>query len=220
MRAPANKIIKGYTSGKEYTYKKSTNFYIGHFFKLNNRYYVGKDYDPDVKQLEIVPINKTKAINDPNSLLYNFLAGAKSGLNTPPKFRTRPTKSDALASIDAANKEGFTPVIGVNLDSDSNAIQTNADEIQQASTPVEVKRYFVRRLKRPFPPVYKFSEINEQEYNEINAKNYPPIRIKTAFFTETRIQGEKPSPNPGELKEAEKRIPGLKKFLGIENDEE
>jgi len=73
MKVPSNLIIKGYTAGKEYVYRKSTNFYIGHFYKLRNKFYTGKDYDPNAKQLEIVPITKMRAINNPNSFLYNFL---------------------------------------------------------------------------------------------------------------------------------------------------
>jgi len=216
MKVPSNLIIKGYTAGKEYVYRKSTNFYIGHFYKLRNKFYTGKDYDSNEKQLEIVPINKVRAINNPNSFLYNFLAGAQSGLNAPPILNPKPTKSEALASIQAANKQGFIPVVGVNLDSDSNAIQTNADQIQKSSTPVEVKRYFFRQLIRVIPRQYRFGEINEEQYNNNPKKpNYV-----TAFFTETRIEGEKPSINQDELNEAEKKMPGLKKFLGIESSVE
>ena len=215
MKVPSNLIIKGYTAGKEYKYRKSGNFYIGHFYKLRNKFYTGKDYDPNAKQLEIVPITKMRAINDPNSFLYNFLAGAQSGLNAPPIINPKPTKSEALASIQAANKQGFIPVVGVNLDSDSNAIQTNADQIQQTSTPVNVKRYFFRQTVSNKPLEYRFGEINEQQYSQTQRRpNYV-----TAFFTETRIEGEKPSPNPEELAEAEKRMPGLKRFLGITSSE-
>lgn len=216
MRTPSNLIIKGYTAGKEYTYKKSTNFYIGPFYKLRNKYYAGKDYDPDAKQLEIVPVVKTKAINNPDSFLYNFLAGAKAGLGAPSILNRRPTKTQALESIQAANKQGFIPVVGVNLDSDSNAIQTNADAIQKISTPIEVKRYFFRQLISIKPIEYRFGEINEQQYNQTQSRpNYV-----TAFFTETRVEGEKPSPNPEELNEAERRMPGLKRFLGISSPQE
>jgi len=216
MKVPSNLIIKGYTAGKEYVYRKSTNFYIGHFYKLRNKFYTGKDYDPNAKQLEIVPITKMRAINNPNSFLYNFLAGAQSGLNAPPIINPKPTKSEALTSIQAANKQGFIPVVGVNLDSDSNAIQTNADQIQQSSTPVNVKRYFFRQTVSIIPRRYRFGEINEEQYN--NAPTKP--NYVTAFFTETRIEGEKPSINQDELNEAEKKMSGLKKFLGIESSAE
>ena len=211
MRIPANKISFGYTAGKEYKYKKSGNFYIGYYYKLYNKFYAGKEFNPEVKSLEIVDVKKLKAINNPNSFLYNFLAGAKSGLGSPFIINQKPTKSQALESIQAANKQGFLPVVGVNFSADEQALQANADEQQRQSTPVQVKRYFFRQLIRVIPRQYRFGEINEEQYNNNPKKpNYD-----TAFFTETRLEGEKPSPNQEELNEAEKRMPGLKRFLGI-----
>ena len=211
MRIPANKISYGYTAGKEYKYKKSGNFYIGYYYKLYNKFYAGKEFNPEVKSLEIVDIKKVKAINNPNSFLYNFLAGAKSGLGSPFILTKKPTKSQALESIQAANKQGFLPVVGVNFSADGQALQANADEQQRQSTPVQVKRYFFRQLTRIIPREYRFGEINEEQYNNNPKKpNYV-----TAFFTETRLEGEKPSINQEELNEAENKMPGLKKFLGI-----
>jgi hypothetical protein len=211
MRIPANKISFGYTAGKEYKYKKSGNFYIGYYYKLYNKFYAGKEFNPEVKSLEIVDVKKLKAINNPNSFLYNFLAGAKSGLGSPFIINQKPTKSEALASIQAANKQGFLPVVGVNFSADEQALQANADEQQRQSTPVQVKRYFFRQLIRVIPRQYRFGEINEEQYNNNPKKpNYD-----TAFFTETRLEGEKPSINQEELNEAENKMPGLKKFLGI-----
>jgi hypothetical protein len=211
MRIPANKISYGYTAGKEYKYRKSGNFYIGHYYKLYNKFYAGKEFNPEVKSLEIVDVKKLKAINNPNSFLYNFLAGAKSGLGSPFIINQKPTKSQALESIQAANKQGFLPVVGVNFNADGQALQANADEQQRQSTPVQVKRYFFRQLIRVIPRQYRFGEINEEQYNNNPKKpNYD-----TAFFTETRLEGEKPSINQEELNEAENKMPGLKKFLGI-----
>jgi hypothetical protein len=211
MRIPANKISFGYTAGKEYKYKKSGNFYIGYYYKLYNKFYAGKEFNPEVKSLEIVDVKKLKAINNPNSFLYNFLAGAKSGLGSPFIINQKPTKSQALESIQAANKQGFLPVVGVNFSADEQALQANADEQQRQSTPVQVKRYFFRQLIRVIPRQYRFGEINEEQYNNNPKKpNYD-----TAFFTETRLEGEKPSINQEELNEAENKMPGLKKFLGI-----
>ena len=215
MRIPANKISYGYTAGKEYKYRKSGNFYIGHYYKLYNKFYAGKEFNPEVKSLEIVDVKKLKAINDPNSFLYNFLAGAKSGLGSPFLLNKKPTKTQALESIQAANKQGFIPVVGVNFDADGQALQTNADEQQKTSTPLQVKRYFFRQLVSTKPIEYRFGEISEEQYNNNPRKpNYV-----TAFFTETRLEGEKPSPNLEELNEAEKKMPGLKRFLGITSSE-
>ena len=212
MRVPKSKIVYGKTVGKEYVYEKSGNFYVGPFYKLYGNYYAGKEYNPDVVPDIILPVKK-KAIDNPNSFIYNVLAGAKAGLNVT-SVSNRPTKAQNLASIQAANKQGFIPTVGVNLDADSEALQTNADQVQASSTPQEVKRYFYRKKIKLIPLQYKIAETNETEYNKL--KSQPPILYTTAFVTETRIEGIKPEFNPDELDRAEKRIPGLKKFLGIE----
>ena len=212
MRVPKSKIVYGNTVGKEYVYEKSGNFYVGPFYKLYGNYYAGKEYNPDVVPDIILPVKK-KAIDNPNSFIYNVLAGAKAGLNVT-SVSNRPTKAQNLASIQAANKQGFIPTVGVNLDADSEALQTNADQVQASSTPQEVKRYFYRKKIKLIPLQYKIAETNETEYNKL--KSQPPILYTTAFVTETRIEGIKPEFNPDELDRAEKRIPGLKKFLGIE----
>jgi hypothetical protein len=161
MRIPANKISYGYTAGKEYKYKKSGNFYIGYYYKLYNKFYAGKEFNPEVKSLEIVDIKKIKAINNPNSFLYNFLAGAKSGLGSPFVLTKKPTKSQALESIQAANKQGFLPVVGVNFNADGQALQANADEQQRQSTPVQVKRYFFRQLIRVIGLHNRINDLND-----------------------------------------------------------
>lgn len=215
MRVPLNKIVKGNTVGKEYVYEKSGNFYVGPYYKLNGIYYAGKDYNPNVEADKLLPV-KQKAIDNPNSFLYNVLAGAKAGLNAT-STSTRPTKSQALASIQAANQQGLVPTVGVNVDADNEALQTNAAEVQTTSTPVDVKRYFYRKKVSNKPLEYKIGEINEEEYNRL--KNAPPIIYVTAVVTETRIEGMKPEFNTDELDRAEKKIPGLKKFLGVEAEE-
>ena len=212
MRVPKSKRVYGNTVGKEYVYEKSGNFYVGPFYKLYGNYYAGKEYNPDVVPDIILPVKK-KAIDNPNSFIYNVLEGAKAGLNVT-SVSNRPTKAQNLASIQAANKQGFIPTVGVNLDADSEALQTNADQVQASSTPQEVKRYFYRKKIKLIPLQYKIAETNETEYNKL--KSQPPILYTTAFVTETRIEGIKPEFNPDELDRAEKRIPGLKKFLGIE----
>jgi hypothetical protein len=218
MRIPLSKIKPGYASKNQYVYKNSGKEYIGDFYQIYGAFYVGKTYDPNVTPDEIIPVKK-KAIDNPNSFLYNVLAGAKSGLNVRP-VSTKPTKSQALASIEAANKQGFVPVVGVNLDADNESISTNAAETQAASTPREVKRYFYRRIIRTTKegPEYKIGEITEDEYNFNKDKLKPPVYI-TAIVTETRIQGDPPYLNTDELNAAEKKIPGLKAFLGIENEQ-
>jgi hypothetical protein len=216
MRPPKSKISYGKTVGKEYVYEKSGNFYIGPFYKLNGVYYVGKEYNPNVTADVLLPV-KQRAIDNPNSFLYNVLAGAKAGLNVA-SVSNRPTKSQALASIQAANQQGLVQVASVNVDAEQEALQSNAAETQAASTPVEVKRYFLRKKISNKPLEYKFSEINEDDYNRL--RTAPPIIYVTAIVTETRIEGMKPELNTDELDKAEKKMPGLKVFLGIESEQE
>jgi hypothetical protein len=215
MRVPKNKITYGKTVGKEYVYEVSGNYYVGPFYKINGIYYAGEAYNPDIRAFKLLPVKK-KAIDNPNGFLYNVLAGAKEGLKAT-SVSSRPTKSQNLASIAAANQQGFVPVVGVNLDADTEAIQTNADQVQASSTPQNVKRYFYRKKISSVPLRYKIAETNEDEYNKL--KSQPPILYVTTFVTETRIEGFPSEFNPDELDRAEKRIPGLKKFLGIEVEE-
>lgn len=214
---PDNEIIKGYTAGKEFTYKKSGYFYIGHYYKYKNKYYVGKTFDITKPIVELVDVKKLPAANNPNSFLYNVLAGAKAGLNVRPPA-TKPTKSQTLASIAEANKKGFLPVADVSLGAEDQALQNNANEIKTSSTPVEVKRYFYRKTVSVIPRRYKFGEVNEEEYNKL--RTAPPIIYVTAIVTETRIEGMKPELNTDELDKAEKKMPGLKVFLGIQAEQE
>ena len=215
MRPSKSKISYGNTAGKEYVYEKSGNFYIGPFYKLNGIYYTGKEYNPNVEADRLLSV-KQKPIDNPNSFLYNVLAGAKAGLNVT-SVSNRPTKSQALASIQAANQQGLVPPSTVNVAEENEVLQTNADDVQRSSTPVEVKRYFYRKKIKSKPEEFKFAEINENEYNRL--KNTPPIIYVTAFVTETRIEGSKPELNDDELRAAEKKMPGLKVFLGLEAEQ-
>ena len=217
MRPPKSKISYGKTVGKEYVYEKSGNFYIGPFYKLNGVFYAGKDYDSTVNnEADRLLYVKQKPIDNPNSFLYNVLAGAKAGLN-PVSVSKRPTKNAALASIQAANQQGLVPTVGVNVDADNEGLQSNADEVQRSSTPVEVKRYFQRKKIKTKPDEFRFSEINETDYDKLK-KSLPIINV-VAFVTETRIEGIKPEFNTEELDKAEKKMPGLKVFLGIESEQ-
>jgi hypothetical protein len=221
MRVPLSKITSGlYTSGGEYVDKKTQKPYKGYYYKLYGKFYVGKTYEPEQNPIEIE--TKKKAINNPNSFLYNALAGAQQAVSNP--IPVKPTKSQNLASIQTANQQGFLPVIGVNLDADNQAIQTNANNIEVDSTPSEGNRYFFRYLVNintnvksgPMGPQYRFGEFsNENDYNRAQSDK----KYTRAIVKELKVPGEKPVLNRDDLNEAEKRMPGLKRFLGITNEE-
>jgi hypothetical protein len=221
MRVPLSKIKSGlYTAGSEYVYKVDKKPYTGYYYKIYGKVYAGKTYDPDAIPVELE--TKKKAINNPNSFLYNALIGAQQAVSNP--IPVKPTKSQDLASIQTANQQGFLPVIGVNLDADNQAIQTNASGIQADSTTTEGNRYFFRYLVNtntnvksgPLGPQYRFGEFsNEEDYNRAQSDK----KYTRAIVKELKVPGEKPVLNSDDLNVAEKRMPGLKKFLGITNEE-
>jgi hypothetical protein len=221
MRVPLSKIKSGlYTSGGEYVYKGDKKSYKGYYYQIYGKAYEGKTYDPDAIPVELEP--KKRAINNPNSFLYNALAGAQQAVSNP--IPVKPTKSQDLASIQTANQQGFLPVIGVNLDADNQAIQTNASSIQADSTTTEGNRYFFRYLVNtntnvksgPLGPQYRFGEFsNEDDYNRAQSDR----RYTRAIVKELKVPGEKPVLNRDDLDEAEKRMPGLKRFLGLTNEQ-
>jgi hypothetical protein len=221
MRVPLSKIKSGlYTAGSEYVYKENKKPYTGYYYKIYGKAYAGKTYDPDAIPVELEP--KKKAINNPNSFLYNALIGAQQAVSNP--IPVKPTKSQDLASIQTANQQGFLPVIGVNLDADNQALQTNANKIEVDSTPSEGNRYFFRYLvninllpsRGSLGPQYRFGEFsNENDYNRAQSDK----KYTRAIVKELKVPGEKPVLNRDDLNEAEKRMPGLKRFLGITNEE-
>lgn len=221
MRVPLSKIKSGlYTAGNEYVYKVDKKPYKGYYYKIYGKAYAGKTYDPDATPVELE--TKKKAINNPNSFLYNVLAGAQQAVNNP--IPVKPTKAQDLASIQTANQQGFLPVIGVNLDADNQSIQTNASSIQADSTTTEGNRYFFRYLvnintiptRGSLGPQYRFGEFsNEDDYNRAQSDR----KYTRAIVKELKVPGEKPVLNRDDLNEAEKRMPGLKRFLGITNEE-
>jgi hypothetical protein len=221
MRVPLSKIKSGlYTAGNEYVYKEDKKPYTGYYYQIYGKAYAGKTYDPDATPVELE--TKKKAINNPNSFLYNALIGAQQAVNNP--IPVKPTKSQDLASIQTANQQGFLPVIGVNLEADNQSIQTNAGSIQADSTTTEGNRYFFRYLVNtntnvksgPLGPQYRFGEFsNEDDYNRAQSDK----KYTRAIVKELKVPGEKPVLNSDDLNVAEKRMPGLKRFLGITNEE-
>ena len=228
-RIPSNRIITGsYTAGKDYIYKESKNYYKGPFYKLNGSYYAGKDYKENSPEIIKTP-PKPNPWNDPNSLKYSILKGAQAGLQaglSAARTPTLPTKSGgAVASILAANQQGLISkaTSSTELELDENQQITEQGQTNQESlTPVEKKRYFVRKRIKVKPDTYQFFEVpNEKEYDKFktSAKIAPAI-YKVADVTETSVPGLPPELNTDELNKAEKIMPGLKVFLGIENEQE
>jgi len=202
-----------YSAGREYVYKSNKKPFSGPYYKslINDSYYAGKTYDPNVEPQEIISVKKPSYTS--KDLLYDVLAGVKQG--SAATIASHPVKNKAavLASIQQANQQGFTPVIGVNPDADINSLNAASSVQVDASTIATKKRYFFRVLIALKPTeLYKFGEVNSEE--QFNVLTKKPNHT-TAAITQTQIPGQDPVFNDSELNAAEKKMPGLKQFLGV-----
>ncbi len=228
-RIPLNRIVTGsYTSGKDYIYKESKNYYKGYFYKLNGSFYAGKEYKENDPEIIKVP-PKPNPWKDPNSLKYALLKGAQAGLQaglSAARTPSMPTKSGGVvASIIAANQQGLISktASSTQLEPEENQQITEQGQVNQENlSPVERKRYFLRKRVSTKPDEYKFSELpNESEYNKLKSSSRLLSKIQqVAEVTETSVPGSPPEFNTDELNAAEKKMPGLKVFLGIETEQE
>lgn len=212
MKIPASKIVTGsYTSNGDYVYKSSKNIYKGYYYSIYGKSYVGKTYDPNVVAKEIVSAKKVTYTS--KDFLYDVLAGVKQGTATPITSTPVRNKAAVLTSIQQANQQGLTPVIGINPDADINSLNTASNEQVASSTITTKKRYFFRVLIAIKPTeLYKFGEVKDEE--QFNALTKKPNHT-TAAITQTQIPGQDPVFNDSELNAAEKKMPGLKQFLGV-----
>jgi len=63
MKVPSNTIVKNkYTSGGEYIIKSNYNNYQGYYYELNNKFYVGKNFDPVASELIKKEASKTNLL--------------------------------------------------------------------------------------------------------------------------------------------------------------
>lgn len=211
IRIPASQIVSGsYTSNGEYVYKSNTkNIYKGYYFKFNGKFFTGKNYSIDAK--ELIPFKKITY--NSKDFFYDVLTGIKQGTNTPINSTPVKNKAAVLASIQAANQQGFTSVVEVNPTADINSLNINSNEQVVSSTITKKKRYFFKVIIRLLPkPVHKFGEVKDEE--QFDALTKRPNHI-TASITETQVPGQDPVFDEPELNAAEKKMPGLKQFLGI-----
>ena len=212
MRIPASKIVTGsYTSNGDYVYKSTKNIYKGYYYSVYGKSYIGKNYDPTIDSKEIIPAKKVTYTS--KDFLYDVLAGIKEGAATPIISSPVKNKASVLSSIQAANQQGFTSVVEVNPTADINSLNISSNEQVIASTITKKKRYFFKVMVTLLPkPVHKFGEVKDEE--QFNALTKRPNHI-TASITETQVPGQDPVFDEPELNAAEKKMPGLKQFLGI-----
>ena len=212
IRIPASQIVSGsYTSNGTYVYKNTKKIYKGYYYTYKGKSYVGKTFDPNVVTEEIMVAKKVTYTS--KDLLYDVLAGVKQGSVIPINSAPVKNKAAVLTSIQLANQQGFTPVIGVNSDADINSLNTASNIQADASSITSKKRYFFRVLISFKPETYRFGEVNsEEQYNSLKSR---PNHV-VAIVTQTQIPGQDPVLDDTELNAAEKKMPGLKQFLKVD----
>jgi hypothetical protein len=91
MRIPSNIIKTNYTAGKEYMYATSYKEYQGYYYEINNKFYVGKTYNSDSKELlKIEPKNINTLLTRASTYVYGLISGVKSSQLSSPKFISFP----------------------------------------------------------------------------------------------------------------------------------
>jgi len=79
MRVPKNKIQTGkYTSGGEFVELISNKPYQGYYYKFNNKFYIGKEFNPDA--IEIIRTQQQNQLYNQGQTiaLFSFLSGITS----------------------------------------------------------------------------------------------------------------------------------------------
>ncbi len=91
MRVPANLIKTNYTAGKEYMYLTSYKEYQGYYYEMNNKFWVGKTYNSNSKELVKIELkNINTLLAQASTYVYGLVSGIKSSQLSSPKFISIP----------------------------------------------------------------------------------------------------------------------------------
>lgn len=238
MNIPSNRIVTGsYTSGRDFVDKINKTYYKGYFYKLNGSYYASKNYDENAREIE--PASKSKgSFSNPDSLAYSILAGAQAGFqaglspSTGTQSIPNKSRSTAVQSIAEADRKGLIPQSVINLGDNPNAeiasLEKATDKVVQENSPTQRKRYFIRQINPLILGIDRkeriiIRECNEETYNNLlNNPNYRKAFLTETIYPSGSIPNNIANPsqprftNQSEIDEAERRLPGLKRFLDIE----
>lgn len=79
MKIPSNIIIESkYTAGKEFMYLKSYKEYQGYYYELNNKFFTGKTFNSNSKELvKIEPKNINTLLTQASTYVYGLLSKTK-----------------------------------------------------------------------------------------------------------------------------------------------
>jgi hypothetical protein len=113
MRVPANLIKTNYTAGKEYMYLFSYKEYQGYYYEINNKFYVGKTYNSNSKELVKIELkNINTLLTQASTYVYGLVSGIKSSQLSSPKFNSFP-KTD-LDTDTEGDETYYTKKLNVN----------------------------------------------------------------------------------------------------------
>jgi len=113
MRVPANLIKTNYTAGKEYMYLTSYKEYQGYYYEMNNKFWVGKTYNSNSKELVKIELkNINTLLAQASTYVYGLVSGIKSSQLSSPKFNSFP-KTD-LDTDTEGDETYYTKKLNIN----------------------------------------------------------------------------------------------------------
>jgi len=87
IRIPQNQIKYQYTAGKEYMLENTYEEYIGHYYELNNKAFVGKEFSSNAPVLVKKDSSNTNTLlENPLTNLYGKISGIKINNIPPPSI--------------------------------------------------------------------------------------------------------------------------------------
>jgi hypothetical protein len=87
MKIPSNIITTNYTAGKEYMYVTSYKEYQGYYYKINNKFFVGKTFKTDSPELIKIETSKTNILlTQAATYTYGLVSKKTSQQLSSPKF--------------------------------------------------------------------------------------------------------------------------------------
>jgi len=129
MKVPSNIIVKSqYTVGKEFIYADSYENYQGYYYEMNNKYFVGRVFDPNA--LEILKVNSDKVDKlKLNSKLFTFISLLKTKIPAITKIPSVQPDGKKLTRY-FAKKLNYNPILIKEVDEDT-SIQLQSDPTYQ-----------------------------------------------------------------------------------------
>ena len=76
LKAPINQVVESqYTSGNTFREVSTLKNYQGYYYEYNNKYFVGKTFDVNAAELEVIPKKPNPFLSNLSSFAYGVAAG-------------------------------------------------------------------------------------------------------------------------------------------------